>query len=134
MSPQAIPIRAQAEEHYSIGNINALLAEIAVHLERLARNGESGMIDLSSLPIAPGEYEQLRQALGRGEVSARLDAIGASEIIETRYAGVWWVTHYNVEGQIVADMIQIAWFPEILKSQPDDVHAGLANLTARLNE
>ncbi len=134
MSPQTNPIRARAEELHSIGNINALLAEIAARLERLASNGEGGMIDLKSLPFAPGEYEQLRQALGRGEVSARLDAIGASEIIETRYSGVWWVTHYNVEGEIVADMIEIAWFPEILRSQQDDVHAGLANLTARLNE
>jgi len=129
-----IPIYAQAEEAYSVGNIRALLEEIAARLEKLDDNGETWMIDLNSLPFAPGEYEQLRQALGQGEISARIEAIGASEIIETHYPGVWWVTHYNVEGDTVADMIEIAWLPEIIKSQPEDVHAGLQRLKAQLNE
>jgi hydrogenase-1 operon protein HyaF len=129
---KAIPIYAQTDETYSVGNIRALLAEIAARLEKLADSGETGMIDLNSLPFAPGEYEQLRQTLGQGEVSARIEAIGPSEIIETRYPGVWWVTHYNVEGDIVADMIEIAWLPEIIQSQPEDVHAGLELLRAQL--
>jgi hydrogenase-1 operon protein HyaF len=129
-----IPIHVQAEEAYSVGNIRALLVEIAARLEKLDADGETGSIDLNGLPLAPGEYEQLRQTLGQGEVSARIEAIGASEIIETRYPGVWWVTHYNVEGDIVADMIEIAWLPEIIKSQPADVRAGLARLKSQLDE
>lgn len=134
MSPQTIPIYAQTDETYSVGNIRALLAEIAARLEKLAGSGETGMIDLNSLPLAPGEYEQLRQTLGQGEVSVRIEAIGPSEIIETRYPGVWWVTHYNVEGDIVADMIEIARIPEIIMSQPEDVNEGLARLKSQLNE
>ena len=132
--PKTIPIYVQTDEACSVGNIRALLAEIAARLEKLDDHGETGMIDLNSLPLAPGEYEQLRQTLGQGEVSARIEAIGASEIIETHYPGVWWVTHYNVEDDIVADMIEIAWLPEIIKSQPEDVHAGLERLKAQLNE
>jgi hydrogenase-1 operon protein HyaF len=127
-----IPIYAQAEESYSVGNIRALLAEIAARLEKLAGSGETGMIDLNSLPFAPGEYEQLRQTLGQGEVSARVEAIGPSEIIETNYPGVWWVTHYNVEGDIVADLIEIAHVPEILKSQQVDIRTGLELLRSQL--
>jgi len=134
MSPQTIPIYAQTDETYSVGNIRALLAEIAARLEKLADSGETGMIDLNSLPFAPGEYEQLRQTLGQGEVSARIEAIGVSEIVETHYPGVWWVTHYNVEGDIVADMIEIARIPEIIMSQPEDVNEGLARLKSQLNE
>jgi hydrogenase-1 operon protein HyaF len=134
MSPQTISIYAQTEEAYSVGNIRALLVEIAARLEKLASNGETGMIDLNSLPLAPGEYEQLRQMLGQGEVTARIEAIGASEIIETRYPGVWWVTHYNVEGDIVADMIEITTIPEIIKSQPEDIRTGLELLRAQLND
>jgi hydrogenase-1 operon protein HyaF len=127
-----IPIHAQTGETYSIGNIRALLAEIVTCLEKLDHNNETGMIALSSLPFAPGEYEQLRLTLGRGEVSVRIDAIGPSEIFETQYPGVWWVTHYNVEGDIVADMLEITTIPEIIKSQPEDVHAGLERLQAQL--
>ncbi len=133
MSPQTIPIYAHDDEACSVGNIRALLAEIAARLEKLDDGGETGMIDLNSLPLAPGEYEQLRQALGQGEVSARIEAIGASEIVETRYPGVWWVTHYNVEGDIVADTLEITAIPEILKSQTEDVQAGLELLRAQLN-
>jgi hydrogenase-1 operon protein HyaF len=134
MNLQNIPVKVENTDDYSIGNIRALLAEIAARLEKLAENGETGIIDLNSLPFAPGEYEQLRQTLGQGEVSARIEAIGPSEIIETRYPGVWWVTHYNVEGDIVADLIEIAHIPEILKSQPTDIRTGLELLNAQFND
>jgi hydrogenase-1 operon protein HyaF len=129
-----IPIYAQAGETYSVGNIRALLSEIAALLEKLVASGETGMIDLNSLPFAPGEYEQLRQTLGQGEIATRIEAIGPSEIIETRYPGVWWVTHYNVEGDIVADILEVTAIPEIIRSQPEDVRNGLARLKAQLDE
>lgn len=104
-SLQDIAIKVESNDTSSIGNIAALLAEISTMLEQLIGCGTSSMIDLKSLPLSPQEYEQLRLTLGQGEVTARLEAIGPSEIIETRYPGVWWVTHYNVEGDIIADMI-----------------------------
>lgn len=129
-----IPVKIEMPEEYSVGNIRALLAEIAARMDTLIENGETGMIDLNSLPLAPGEYEQLRQTLAQGEVTARIEAIGASEITETRYPGVWWVTHYNVEGDIVADLLEIAHIPEILKSQPADIVEGLELLKTQLDE
>lgn len=127
-----IPVKIDNAQEYSIGNIRALLAEIAARLEKLAENRETGMIDLNSLPLAPGEYEQLRQTLGQGEVSAHIEAVGPSEIFETRYPGVWWVTHFNAEGDIVADLIEIALIPEIIKSQGEDLNEGLARLKAQI--
>jgi hydrogenase-1 operon protein HyaF len=134
MNLQNIPIYAQAEETYSVGNIRALLAEIAARLEKLADNGEAGMIDLNSLPFTPGEYEQLRQLLGEGEVSAHIEAIGPSEVVETRYPGVWWVTHHNVEGDVIADTLEITTIPEIIKSQPEDIKMGLELLRDQIND
>jgi hydrogenase-1 operon protein HyaF len=134
MNSKTISIHVQSEENYSIGNIRALLTEIGACLEKLDRKNETGMIDLNSLPFAPGEYEQLRRTLGQGEVSVHIEAIGKSEVFETQYPGVWWVTHYNVEGNILADMLEITTIPEIIKSQPEDVHAGLEKLQAQLSE
>lgn len=131
-SLQNIAVKVVTDDTSSIGNIAALLAEISTMLEQLLSRGTGSMIDLKSLPLSPLEYEQLRFTLGQGEVTARLEAIGPSEIIETHYPGVWWVTHYNVEGDIIADMIEIASVPGILHSQPEDMRAGLAQLHAML--
>ncbi len=129
---QDIAIKVESDDTSTVGNIAALLAEIAALLERLISNKQTSMIDLKSLPLSPHEYEQLRFTLGQGEVTARLEAIGLSEIIETHYPGVWWVTHYNVEGDIIADMIEIARVPDILQSQPEDMRASLERLQALL--
>lgn len=126
MSLQDISVKV--DDGHSVGNVSALLAEIAARLDAFVSRNETALIDLKSLPFSPGEYERLRQTLGRGEVAARLEAIGDSEIYETHFPGVWWVTHYNVEGDIVADLIEIAPVPAILQSQPEDVLVGLARL------
>ncbi len=132
MSLHDIPVRVADAQ--SVGNVRALLNEIAARLDALVARNEPSLIDLKSLPFAPAEYEQLRSALGRGEASARLEAIGDSEIYETHFPGVWRVTHYNVEGDIVADLIEIAAVPEILQSQPEDVRAGLKRMRHMLSQ
>jgi hydrogenase-1 operon protein HyaF len=134
MNLQNIPVRIEPAEEYSVGSLRALLAEIAALLEKLVHDGTTGSMDLNSLPLAPGEYEQLRQLLGTGEVAVQIEAIGPSEIIETRYPGVWWVTHRNIEGDIIADTLEITAIPAIIRSQPDDIEAGLALLQAQLND
>jgi hydrogenase-1 operon protein HyaF len=130
----SIPIKVDDTEQYSIGSLRAILSEMATHLEKLAQDGTTGSIDLNSLPFAPGEYDQLRLLLGEGEVKAHIEALGPSDIVETRYPGVWWVTHYNVEGDIVADSIEITTIPELLKSQPEDIDMGLELIKAQLND
>ena len=121
-------IHIEVADAHSVGSLDAILNEIVSRLDDFVDTGETALIDLKSLPFSAEEYEGLRATLGRGEVTARLDSIGDSEIYETRFPGVWWVTHYNVEGDIVADLIEIASVPAIVHSQPEDVHIGLAHL------
>ncbi|HEU0187615.1 MAG TPA: hydrogenase expression/formation C-terminal domain-containing protein [Gallionellaceae bacterium] len=134
MSLQNISIKVESNDASTVGNIAALLAEIASLLEVLLTTDAGSVIDLKSLPLSPQEYEQLRFTLGQGEVTARLEAIGPSEIIETQYPGVWWVTHYNVEGDIIADIIEIARIPSVLQSQTEDMQASLVRLQNMLKE
>jgi hydrogenase-1 operon protein HyaF len=118
--PSAIP--------YSRGNVKPLLNEIIHALDRLLADDEPTVIDLASLPFAPGELEELENALGRGELSAELDALGKSLIRETAYPGVWWVEHRNTEGELVGRYVEITRSPEILMSQDADIGAGRAKL------
>ncbi|NCF25674.1 MAG: hydrogenase accessory protein HupE [Gammaproteobacteria bacterium] len=120
------PIRSTIP--YSRGNVRPLLNEIIHALDRLLGDDEPTVIDLASLPFAPGELEELENALGRGELSAELDALGRSLIRETAYPGVWWVEHRNTEGELVGRYIEITRSPEILMSQDADIGAGRAKL------
>jgi len=83
------------------GNLVPLLHEIRHALTRWLEQGEEHVIDLRSIPLAPGEEDSLLEQLGEGEVNARLSVLGPSDIIETRYPGVWLITHYNESESII---------------------------------
>ncbi len=116
----------------STGNALAILNEVADAMERLVRDGETALIDLQGLPLSPSDFELLRETLAAGEVNARIDANGPTEVRETIYPGVWWITHHNVDGGIVADLLEVCLVPEVLKSHPDDVRDALAQLREML--
>lgn len=109
-------------------NVQALLNEIATHLETLLERGEANSIDLRGLPLMPGEFEALRDALGRGEISVSVSALGEAEIYETAFPGVWWSRHRDENGDTVAELIEICLQPAMLASHPADVAAGLGQL------
>lgn len=112
--------------------VPAVLREVEALLAELVASGRNGRIDLRSLPLLPGDDARLAEALGAGEVRAEIDAMGRSQVRETALPGVWWVTHANTDGETVAEFIEIAPVPEILKAHPDDTRAGLARLRERL--
>jgi hydrogenase-1 operon protein HyaF len=86
-------------------NVQPLLHEIRHALVKLLDEGGNTVIDLRSMPLAPGEEQKLLDELGRGEVAARLQALGPSEIIETRYPGVWVVVHSNDANEVIGKFI-----------------------------
>ncbi|MDH3903060.1 MAG: hydrogenase expression/formation protein [Xanthomonadales bacterium] len=113
-------------------NVKPILHEIRHALLELLDNGNTSVIDLRSIPLAPGEEETIISALGQGEVHARLDALGRSDIVETTYSGVWLVTHYNENEAVVGRFIEITELPAILKSQREDMSDALIELTQEL--
>jgi hydrogenase-1 operon protein HyaF len=114
------------------GNTLPLLHEIRHALTRLARTGESTLIDLLAMPFGPGDEEQLFLTLGRGEVEASIHALGATKVWETQYPGVWVVDHYNGDRQRVALHVEVTKIPHILLSQQQDIDDAIPRLDARL--
>lgn len=114
------------------GNADPILHEIQSLLKDLVTSGKSASIDLRSLPLLPGDYEKLKEVLGQGEVSAALEALGATHVRETAIHGVWWVTHYNSDETIIAEFIEVTTMPEILRTHPADARVGLDLLHSRL--
>ncbi len=105
------------------GMADAVEREIRQHLAALAQHGTETTIDLRSLPLSDADRAALQELLGKGEVAATINAMGTSEIWETSHAGVWWVRHCGTEGQVMSELVEIAFVPEVLKADPADVKA-----------
>ena len=139
MSETSIPVTGIVKFNIQIGdeltqNVKPLLHEIKHALDNLIETGQTSIIDLRSIPLAPGEEDKILNTLGRGEALAQLNALGLSEVIGTQYAGVWLVTHYNDEEHIISRFIEVTTMPEILCSQTEDIMAAYSRLTLDLNE
>jgi hydrogenase-1 operon protein HyaF len=116
------------------GNVLPLLHEVRHALERLLETGEETTIDLAGLPLAPGEFDHIVETLGEGEVRATLDALGPSEVRETRYSGVWLVTHRNANDEVMGRYLEVTRMPAGRRAQEPDMRDGLAALAASLGD
>ena len=125
----SIAVRVEA----SSGNVAPLLHEIRHALRRVAAGGEGTTIDLGSLPLAPGEDKRIEEQLGKGEVCASLDALGPTVVQETRFAGVWFITHRNTENEVVGRFIEVTRMPELLLAQAPDMQRSLSELERQLD-
>lgn len=99
----------------------AILSELLSKLTVLNREGSTDSIDLRTLPMFPGDYEQLKETLGYGEINVSINAMGPTEIYETAIPGIWWITHYNSEDENIAEYIEITALPELLKTDPQEI-------------
>lgn len=126
---QSLPVTAGESLTY---NVQPLLHEIRHALAKLLEDGGHTVIDLRSIPLAPGEEDRLLDTLGRGEIVAQLSALGPSEILETRFPGVWLVTHYNNADEIIGRFIEVCRLPRILQALDEDIRDALDSLAAQL--
>jgi len=115
------------------GNVMPLLHEIRHALQALLDDGQETVIDLRGIPMGPGEEARIEARLGRGEVQVHLSALGPSELVETRFPGVWLVTHCNNDGEVIGKFIEICLVPNLATAQQADIRAGLAELCAELD-
>jgi hydrogenase-1 operon protein HyaF len=114
------------------GGVAAILSELATLLERLVNGEVPGAIDLRSLPMSPLDRAELQQVLGEGEVQATVNAQGLSKMRETRVPGVWWIEHFDQQGELIAELIEVSRVPQILLSASDEIAAGARALRAQI--
>jgi len=110
------------------GNLQSILTEIKFALEQLVQHKKSHSIDLRAMPWSPGEEMQLEKYLGKGELHIELNALGKSYFYETQYSGVWMVTHYNPEEEVISQLIEITTMPEMLFSRYEDIKDSIERL------
>lgn len=113
---------------YESGNFRSVLSEIKFALQQLLEQKKSHCIDFRAMPWSPGEEEKLEQYLGRGEISVQLNALGKSTFYETRYSGVWIVSHYNQDEELIGKLIEISYLPEMIFAQKEDIRSSLERI------
>jgi len=118
----------------SDANGRAILREIHRMLEALIARNEVNSIDLSSLPLTLEDRQLLEESLGEGEVTAEVDSLGPTRVRESGIPGVWWVSHYNANGEVMSEFIEVTDCPEILLTPQEDMKDGLEALHALLFE
>lgn len=130
----AIKIRVEGPTQGSDTALNAipLLHEVRHALEKLSRHGETTTIDLSSIPFGPGDRQKLLDILGQGEVEATVDAMGATRVRETCFAGVWLVEYLSVSGDELATHIEVTRCPSLLVTPEQDLADAALALQERL--
>ncbi|MDD5037537.1 MAG: hydrogenase expression/formation C-terminal domain-containing protein [Methylococcaceae bacterium] len=129
-----IPIQVEGHSpEAEMALARALLYEIHTLLKGLFHTGQGGCIDLRALPpMGPLAYRFLKDSLSVGEVSASIAGDRRSDIQETAFPGVWWITHRNEREEIVTELIEVTEFPDLLKSQREDIRLGLKKMQGSL--
>ncbi len=82
--------------------------------------------------MSPADRAELERALGEGEVRATIQTHGVSTVRETRMAGVWWVEHRDAQGELQAELREVAQVPAILASAADEIASAARALREHL--
>ena len=128
--PDPKPVAVPGSRGLGTLGVDALLAELAGLLERLATDQLAATIDLSSLPMGPQDRIELQAALGPGEVQVTLSAGGISTLHDTSVPGIWWTEHRDAGGNLTAELIDVTCIPSILVNDPAELPAAAAALRA----
>jgi hydrogenase-1 operon protein HyaF len=115
--------------------LDAIRQDLLRHLRRLAADPQvDETLDLANLPLSPQDRDRLRAWLGEGEVSATLNVVGPTQVQETAFAGIWWITHRAPDGRVQLEQINVARMPALLCAQPDDIPDAVLRLATVATE
>lgn len=133
-SIEQISIMALSADEMLTGQAEAVLTEIAELLGQLLETGKGDSIDLRSLPLSPADRVWLDEQLGRGELEIRLDAGGQSILSETAFSGVWKVVHRDIDERVIAELIEVAYVPDIVRPTIMDIKRAHDDLQLNLKQ
>ena len=126
------PARAPGD----VMNAAALLAELTASLQDL-RAGPAPpigvalkQINLTLLPLSPGDRQLLEAALPNGPVAMISRGFGNCHVTSTLTREVWRVQYFNSMNTLILDTLEVVDVPEVAIASADD----LADSRTRLDE
>lgn len=126
----SIPVRVEvdADASHLTRNLEPVLQQTAAALRELRQCASRSVIDLGAMPFSAADERALRDLLGRGEVSATVEAFGPTLVQETACRGVWLIEHQDAGRRRLTLHIEVARVPEILVTPQADLADSLAAL------
>ncbi len=131
--PLDIPVKVVHDSAPEDATAAAILHELERMLEALLSTGAEDSMDLRHSPLAPPAYQQLKDTLGKGEVTADITSLGRTTIRETAVPGVWWITHIGDDERVLGEFLEVTACPHLLKSQPEDLELAITRLQERVS-
>jgi hydrogenase-1 operon protein HyaF len=109
-------------------NAPAVLEELRDR-SRTWRPGQAAhVVNLSLLPLTPGDSEYFEAQLGRGRVMVLSRGYGNCRIVDTRAAGIWRVTYFNSQDMIILDTLEVGDVPEVACAARQDLEDSAVRL------
>jgi len=98
----------------------ALLHELLDASRRYREGDPAHIVNLTLVPVTPGDLEHLRLGLGAGAVALLSRGYGNCRISSTAIANVWWVQYFNSMDQLILNTIEVVGMPEVALAAPED--------------
>jgi len=128
-----IPVHVEFPSE-SMSMLLPILHEIETMHKTLISSGQGNSLDLRHEPLTLDDIAALKELLGQGEVDANLNALGSTNIRETGISGVWWITHFDQEGNIIGEYVEITTCPDMLKTFPEELDSALSRLQDKVSQ
>ncbi len=124
-APSAPPLRPS-----DTMNAPSIMEELVDHSRRWQEGQPAHVVNLTLLPLTPGDSLYLDAQLAAGHVQLLSRGYGNCRVVNTRLARTWRVTYFNSQDLIILDTLEVGPVPEVACAAPED----LADSAERLRE
>lgn len=117
----AMPAPPSAERPADVMNAPSLLEELRESQRRWQPGAEAHVINLTLLPLTPGDSAFLDAEIGQGPVAILSRGYGNCRVTSTRMPRTWRVTYFNSQDVIILDTLEVAAVPEVACAAREDL-------------
>jgi hydrogenase-1 operon protein HyaF len=106
---------------FGVMNSPALLAELRARLRAWQPGHAAGQLNLTLLPLGPGDHEVLGELLPVGAVTMISRGFGNCHVSATATRNVWRIQYFNSMNTLILDTIEVVDLPEVAMASPEDL-------------
>jgi hydrogenase-1 operon protein HyaF len=110
-------------------NAPAVIAELRERSLARRDGDPSHVVNLSLLPLSPGDGRLFEQLLGRGQVLILSRGYGNCRIVNTRATHIWRVSYFNSQDMVILDTLEVSDVPEVACAAVQDLEDSVERVT-----